>query len=235
MHSTTPPPSKTRKILIHAKGRVRQSRAHSLPKILSECRDRCYHAMANDISACLQEILNLKIKDIIFKSTDEGIKYAKILSGASRQSQELFQSLIRWHIWGNDYSNTQLVALLTWGCLARLQTKKSLRSSTVIAFLQSFNPCIRQFTFLDYCKTRLWQNQARLSSATCWQWPEPLCIPSFSTYCILSDTDWKHCATMRTELRKARCQQKSNEENGLYSRLYRSISPIFCSGCEGFT
>jgi integrase len=35
--------------------------------------------MANDISARPHEILNLKIKDIIFKSTDEGIQYAEVL------------------------------------------------------------------------------------------------------------------------------------------------------------
>jgi hypothetical protein len=35
--------------------------------------------MANDMSARPHEILNLKIKDIIFKSTDEGIQYAEVL------------------------------------------------------------------------------------------------------------------------------------------------------------
>ena len=36
-------------------------------------RDRCYHAMANDMSARPHEILNLKIKDIIFKVTEDRI------------------------------------------------------------------------------------------------------------------------------------------------------------------
>jgi hypothetical protein len=35
--------------------------------------------MANDMSARPHEILNLKIKDIIFKLTDEGIQYAEVL------------------------------------------------------------------------------------------------------------------------------------------------------------
>ena len=35
--------------------------------------------MANDMSARPHEILNLKVKDIIFKSTDEGIQYAEVL------------------------------------------------------------------------------------------------------------------------------------------------------------
>jgi integrase len=42
-------------------------------------RDRCYHAIANDMSARPHEILNLKIKDIVFKITEDGIQYAEVL------------------------------------------------------------------------------------------------------------------------------------------------------------
>lgn len=42
-------------------------------------RDRCYHAMANDMSARPHEILNLRIQDIIFKVTDDGTQYAEVL------------------------------------------------------------------------------------------------------------------------------------------------------------
>jgi len=42
-------------------------------------RDRCYHAMANDMSARTHEILNLKIKDIVFKITEEGTQFAEVL------------------------------------------------------------------------------------------------------------------------------------------------------------
>jgi integrase len=42
-------------------------------------RDRCYHAMAKDMSARPHEILNLKIKDIIFKTTEGGIQFAEVL------------------------------------------------------------------------------------------------------------------------------------------------------------
>lgn len=41
-------------------------------------RDRCYHALANDMSARPGEILNLKVKDITFSVTDEGIHYAEV-------------------------------------------------------------------------------------------------------------------------------------------------------------
>jgi hypothetical protein len=39
-------------------------------KYCPDPRDRCYHAMAIDMSARPSEILNLKIKDITFKTTD---------------------------------------------------------------------------------------------------------------------------------------------------------------------
>jgi integrase len=42
-------------------------------------RDRCYHAIANDMSARPHEILNLKIKDIVFNVTEDGIQYAEVL------------------------------------------------------------------------------------------------------------------------------------------------------------
>ncbi len=41
-------------------------------------RDKCYHALANDMSARPHEILNLKVKDIKFNVTDEGIHYAEV-------------------------------------------------------------------------------------------------------------------------------------------------------------
>jgi integrase len=41
-------------------------------------RDRCYHAMAIDMSARPHEILNLRIKDIKFHINDEGIQYAEV-------------------------------------------------------------------------------------------------------------------------------------------------------------
>jgi integrase/recombinase XerD len=48
-------------------------------------RDRCYHAMAYDTSARPHELLRLKIKDIKFKLSPDGIQYAEILvSGKTR-------------------------------------------------------------------------------------------------------------------------------------------------------
>jgi integrase/recombinase XerD len=47
-------------------------------KWVTNKRDRCYHTMARDLSARPHEILNLKIKDIIFKSVDK-YQYAEVL------------------------------------------------------------------------------------------------------------------------------------------------------------
>jgi integrase len=48
-------------------------------KYCPSIRDRCYHAMAIDMSARPHEILNLKIKDIVFKVTGEGKQYAEVV------------------------------------------------------------------------------------------------------------------------------------------------------------
>jgi integrase len=48
-------------------------------KWVTNKRDRCYHTMARDLSARPHEILNLKIKDIIFKITADNKQYAEVL------------------------------------------------------------------------------------------------------------------------------------------------------------
>lgn len=56
------------------------AREHSVfLKYCPRIRDRCYHAMANDMSARPHELLNLKIKDIIFKIAEDGTQYAEVL------------------------------------------------------------------------------------------------------------------------------------------------------------
>lgn len=47
-------------------------------KYCPSVRDRCYHALANDMSARPHEILNIKVKDIKFRTTDEGTHYAEV-------------------------------------------------------------------------------------------------------------------------------------------------------------
>lgn len=41
-------------------------------------RDRCWHAMVHDTSARPHEILNLKIKDVVFKLSGNGTQYAEV-------------------------------------------------------------------------------------------------------------------------------------------------------------
>jgi integrase len=57
-----------------------QSREHIIfLKYCPSIRDRCYHAMAIDMSARPHELLNLKIKDIVFKVTEEDKQYAEVV------------------------------------------------------------------------------------------------------------------------------------------------------------
>ncbi len=48
-------------------------------KWVTSKRDRCYHTTARDLSARPHEILNLKIKDIVFKTTTDNKQYAEVL------------------------------------------------------------------------------------------------------------------------------------------------------------
>lgn len=54
-------------------------------KYCPDRRDRCYHSMANDTSARPHELLSLRIKDVIFKTSNSGVQYAEIqVSGKTK-------------------------------------------------------------------------------------------------------------------------------------------------------
>jgi integrase len=48
-------------------------------KWVTNKRDRCYHTMARDLSGRPHEILNLKIREIVFKATADNKQYAEVL------------------------------------------------------------------------------------------------------------------------------------------------------------
>jgi integrase len=52
-------------------------------------RDRCWHAIVHDTSARPHELLNLKIKDIVFKLSSDGIQYAEIQVSGKTTSRTL--------------------------------------------------------------------------------------------------------------------------------------------------
>ena len=58
-------------------------------KWVTNKRDRCYHTMARDLSARSHEILNLKIKDIMFKTADTGKQYAEVLVNGKTGSRHI--------------------------------------------------------------------------------------------------------------------------------------------------
>ena len=57
-------------------------------KWVTNKRDRCYHTMARDLSARPHEILNLKIKDVIFKSAGDR-QYAEVLVNGKTGSRHI--------------------------------------------------------------------------------------------------------------------------------------------------
>jgi integrase/recombinase XerD len=57
-------------------------------KWVTNKRDRCYHTMARDLSARPHEILNLKIKDIIFKAAGNK-QYAEVLVNGKTGSRHI--------------------------------------------------------------------------------------------------------------------------------------------------
>ena len=58
-------------------------------KYCPSVKDRCYHALANDMSTRPHEILNLKIKDIMFKKTEDcNRQYAEVLIKGAKPNPE---------------------------------------------------------------------------------------------------------------------------------------------------
>ena len=52
-------------------------------------RDRCYHTISRDLSCRPHEILNLKLKDVVFKSTVDAKQYAEVLVNGKTGSRHI--------------------------------------------------------------------------------------------------------------------------------------------------
>jgi integrase len=74
-------------------------------KWVTNKRDRCYHTMARDLSARPHEILNLKIKDIVFKTTADRKQYAEVLVNGKTGARHipLIQSIPYTKDWLSDH------------------------------------------------------------------------------------------------------------------------------------
>jgi integrase len=75
-------------------------------KWVTNKRDRCYHTMSRDLSARPHEILNLKIKDVIFKNAN-GYQYAEVLVNGKTGSRHipLIQSIPYIKEWLSNHPN----------------------------------------------------------------------------------------------------------------------------------
>jgi integrase len=74
-------------------------------KYVTNKRDRCYHMMSRDLSARPHEILGLKIKDVMFKTVDNGKQYAEVLVNGKTGSRHipLIQSIPYIKDWLSDH------------------------------------------------------------------------------------------------------------------------------------
>ena len=74
-------------------------------KWVTNKRDRCYHTMSRGLSARPHEILNLKIKDVVFKTVDGGKQYAMVVVNGKTgsRSMPLFQSIPYVKQWLSDH------------------------------------------------------------------------------------------------------------------------------------
>jgi integrase/recombinase XerD len=75
-------------------------------KWVTNKRDRCYHTMSRDLSARPHEILNLKIKDIVFKIAGNN-QYAEVLVNGKTGSRHipLIQSIPYVKEWLSNHPN----------------------------------------------------------------------------------------------------------------------------------
>lgn len=74
-------------------------------KYVTNKRDRCYHTMSRDLSARPHEILGLRIKDVVFKTVDDGKQYAEVLVNGKTGSRQipLIQSIPYIKDWLSDH------------------------------------------------------------------------------------------------------------------------------------
>jgi len=68
-------------------------------------RDKCYHAISRDTSGRPNEILRLKIKDVVFKATSDNYQYAEVLVNGKTGSRStpLFNSIPNIKDWLDDH------------------------------------------------------------------------------------------------------------------------------------
>jgi integrase/recombinase XerD len=96
-------------------------------KWVTNKRDRCYHAMSRDLSARPHEILNLKIKDIVFKTVNK-YQYAEVLVNGKTGSRSipLIQSIPYVKDWLSNHPSRNNSNLPVFVSLAKVSLHRQL-------------------------------------------------------------------------------------------------------------
>jgi integrase/recombinase XerD len=97
-------------------------------------RDRCYHTISRDLSCRPHEILNLRLKDVVFKSTSDAKQYAEVLVNGKTGSRHipLISSIPYMKDWleahpQRGYSNAYLIPNLSDRGQLRMLSPSGLR------------------------------------------------------------------------------------------------------------
>jgi integrase/recombinase XerD len=125
-------------------------------KWVTNKRDKCYHTVARDLSARPHEILNLKIKDIIFKTVDGGKQYAEVLVNGKTGSRHipLIQSIPYIKEWLSNHPSRNNSSSPLFVGLGRSSMGKQLTINGLYAiykhYKEKFFPKLLENTTISY-------------------------------------------------------------------------------------
>jgi integrase/recombinase XerD len=108
-------------------------------KWVTNKRDRCYHTMARDLSARPHEILNLKIKDIVFKTAGNK-QYAEVLVNGKTGSRHipLIQSIPYIKDWLSNHPSRNNPNSPLFICLGRNSMGKQLNVQGIYCIYKNY-------------------------------------------------------------------------------------------------
>ena len=188
-------------------------------KWVTNKRDRCYHTMSRDLSARPHEILNLKIKDIMFKIVDSGKQYAEVLVNGKIGSRHipLIQSIPYIKDWlSNHPSRNNPKSPLFVGLDNHSMGRRQLTLNGLYRLYRDYKQEFFQVIRRSY-STKSRQGENKKSSCKAIQ---PLHQKAFSTYREINETKITYV--------KPACRLESYKQciPKIYSLLWKRVKRI---------